>query len=308
MPRKRARTYCIIHCTDEDSQSLVSPKDFGSWKALLRAAEIWKHDPILNISKELTEGEIPPVQYHRKCRSIFTMKRLLDNITTNQEANQSQTLQDESTARRPSRDLPSTSRVYDAVCIFCQKSSKYLKGQKTREALIQCQELRADSRVRDIATKRLDQRILAIVSRELVAAEGHYHRSCYRLYTKEVTTVNSVSKHEEPDTEENHYQEIERCAYDKLLAYIRHELIPNPKVLPMTDLTSRLQSYMTAYGIDQVRESTKKHLRRKLESELGGCLHVISNEKGKLLIYPDSLAINDLVRETHSLRKELEGV
>ena len=31
----------------------------------------------------------------------------------------------------------------------------------------------------------MDNRILATVSRDLVTAEGHYRRSCYRLYTKE---------------------------------------------------------------------------------------------------------------------------
>jgi hypothetical protein len=31
-----------------------------------------------------------------------------------------------------SRDAPGTSRVYVKVCIFCEKSSKYLKGTKTR--------------------------------------------------------------------------------------------------------------------------------------------------------------------------------
>lgn len=82
LPRKRSRMDCIIHCSDEDSNShLVSPKNLDSWKTLLRAAEIRGHIQILDIAKELSEREIPPVLYHRKCRSIFTMKKLLDAIT-----------------------------------------------------------------------------------------------------------------------------------------------------------------------------------------------------------------------------------
>lgn len=64
---------CIIHCTD-DSTDLVSPKDEESWKTMLRAAEIRKHQEILEISKSLSEGEVPLIYYHRKCRSYFTMK------------------------------------------------------------------------------------------------------------------------------------------------------------------------------------------------------------------------------------------
>ncbi len=46
-----------------------------------------------------------------------------------------------------------------------------------------CKELRADAKVRDAATKKLDSKILAIVTRDIVAAEAHYQRSCYRQYT-----------------------------------------------------------------------------------------------------------------------------
>ena len=52
--------------------------------------------------------------------------------------------------------------------MFCEKS-KYLKGTKTRETLIQCVDLRADQTIGRAATSKNDPRILAIVSRELVA-------------------------------------------------------------------------------------------------------------------------------------------
>ena len=46
-----------------------------------------------------------------------------------------------------------------------------------------CKELRANAKVRNVATKKLGSKILAIVIKDIVAAEAHYHRSCYRLYT-----------------------------------------------------------------------------------------------------------------------------
>ena len=59
---------CILYCTN-DSTDLDRPKDDDSWKTLLGAAEIHKHQEILEISKSLND-------YHRKGRSIFTMKKL----------------------------------------------------------------------------------------------------------------------------------------------------------------------------------------------------------------------------------------
>ncbi len=78
--RKRARIDCIIHCSDDDSDALVSTQDLDSWNTLLRAAEIRQHDPVLEAAKGLEEGGIPHIHYHRKCRSLFTMKKSLDSI------------------------------------------------------------------------------------------------------------------------------------------------------------------------------------------------------------------------------------
>ena len=70
--------------------------------------------------------------------------------------------------------MTTQSRVYERICVFCGKT-KYLKGAKTREALIQCVDLHADSTIRRAAVGKNDPRILAIVTRELVAAEAFYH-------------------------------------------------------------------------------------------------------------------------------------
>ena len=158
---------CAIHCTDETSE-LVSPRDVDSWKTLASAAEIRKHAALVNMARTTPEGEIPRVWYHRKCRSIFTMKKLLNA--------QVPRMQDAGRSARPTRATPSTSRVLEEKCIFCEKTSKYITGQKTRDTLIKCSELRSDNRIREAAVKKVDDRMLSITSRELVAAEGHYHR------------------------------------------------------------------------------------------------------------------------------------
>ena len=299
LPQKRPRTNCIIHCSDDDSDSLVSPQDRDSWNTLLRAAEIRQHGPLLELAKGLEKGTIPQELYHRKCRSIFTMKKALDSILSKGATSVAQ-----ATTRLP-MDAPSSSAVYDRICIFFNKSSKYLKGQNTRESLVQCVEVRADDTIRNAATKKRDQRILALVSRDLVAAEGHYHTSCYKLYTKgEFCASSGVG-----DTEQGSdavYEKAERKAYEELFLYIRNELLSNPEVMAMTDLTSRLEKSMNSFGIIQINHSAKKHVRRKLESEFGGSLHFISNDKGKLLLYPDSRSMDDLAIQAYSMKQELQ--
>ena len=190
-PTKKVCSNCIIHCSDEASDSLVTLKSLDSWQTLRRAAEIRQHGPVLSIAEPLKEGEVPNVQYHRKCRSIFTMKKTLDSILSKQDGSEPT----EVSLRRSSRHLPSTSTIHDKVCIFCGKSSKYLKRQNTREHLIQCTELSTDHKIRDAASRKQDDRILVLMSKDLVAAKGHYHKSCYKHYTKEVfTDISSEAK------------------------------------------------------------------------------------------------------------------
>ena len=40
----------------------------------------------MEIAKDLHEGEIPRIYYHRQCRSKFTMKKLLDSIITKEDS------------------------------------------------------------------------------------------------------------------------------------------------------------------------------------------------------------------------------
>ena len=185
--RPRASVDCIIHCTN-DNEKLVSPQSVESWNTLVRAARIRKHSPILQLAEETAEGDIPQVYYHRRCRSSFTMKKSLDSLQAETSKSESIPARDTST-----RAVPSTSRTYAVKCIFCDKTSKYARKQNTREPLVMCKELRADAKVRNVATKKLDSKILAIVSRDIVAAEAHYHRSCYRLYTENYSSSSGWS-------------------------------------------------------------------------------------------------------------------
>ena len=64
----------------DPGSNLVSPRDLDSWNTLLRAARLRQHTSLLDLAATLSEGEVPIVFYHRKCRQIFTMKRDLEEL------------------------------------------------------------------------------------------------------------------------------------------------------------------------------------------------------------------------------------
>ncbi|KAG0714107.1 hypothetical protein GWK47_001671 [Chionoecetes opilio] len=180
-----------------------------------------------------------------------------------------------------------------------KQTSTYAKRQKTQEVLVKCRELRADAKIRNATTKKLDSRILGIVSRDIVAAEAHYHRS-YRFYTQGETSQQKGAVSADDKEDEDIYEAAVSQSYSELFHYIRMELFGTPKVLMITDVTSRLVASMKSFGVDQVQDSTKKHLRQRIKKEFGGFLHIY------LLIYPDSLTVQELVRENQSLKKQLK--
>ena len=125
------RSNCIIHCTDENGE-LTAPHDIQSWKSLLNAAEIRQYKPILDLVETLKEKEIPDIRYHRKCRSIFTMKKDLDRIckaegtTCNPESLTSQ-------ERRSSRVPPTRSTTYLLINVHVFFAIKKVNTEKANK-------------------------------------------------------------------------------------------------------------------------------------------------------------------------------
>ncbi len=62
---------------------------------------------------------------------------------------------------------------------------------------------------------------------------------------------------------------------------------------------------MISGGDRVIRDSTRKHIRRRLESELANSIQIYPDDKGKLLMVPDSVQLHDAVLEIQSLCKEL---
>ncbi len=179
-PSKHPRT-CIIHGTNEYS-NLSSLRDIASWKTLLNAPKIHQHQPLLAIASNLPEDQYPNVAYHHKCRNDFIHKRALDELRNKKVPLLSQNKQViGSPIGNQALYLNNQLGCMKKKCIFCP-GNKYVKGTNSKEPVTQCAELRCDDVIRKVAQKKQDTKVLALASRDLVAAEAHYHRSCYPKY------------------------------------------------------------------------------------------------------------------------------
>lgn len=299
---------CILHLPSiklDTNEKLIELQNYKSWQTLLEAAQVRHYEPVLELCTTLSDSDFPHIFYHKTCRSIFTMKKLLDSFKRKAGEYMTEAAEDgeSSTSKRPKRGEKPYSTLLETLCIFCEKN-KYGKGTNTREKLIKAAQLRVDETLRKFATERGDANILALVCRDMVAAEANYHRSCYRNYTR--TTTTSCEELHTPEDCFDDYSEVERDSYDDLLKFIRNSILPNKQIVPMKSLADKLQSIMKSKGIQQVKDSTKKHIKRNLIKHLGMCLNIYPDNKGKLLVVPDTVTVKSIVIENERLKAELE--
>ena len=178
---------CIIHpktVKTEPDSPLISPESYDSWLTLLEAAKVRNFTPVLDVAENLNECKVPLIYYHRKCRSLFTMKRELETLKRKIHKPDDEDNEDSKQITAKKRNVASSSRVpYSDDCIFCGKV-KYVRSTSSRETLVKAAQLRVDKTLREKALIKCDENILAVTSRDVVAAEAYYHRSCYRDYTR----------------------------------------------------------------------------------------------------------------------------
>ena len=296
-------TSCVICGEQAPSDELVKPKDAGSWQTLCAAAEVRMFEPILTLNAD-NPNTIPVVFYHRECRSKFTHKKELARFKRlgHDDDNEKDLEAPRQSGRRGSSE---TTRVYDRVCVFCESTNKCIKGTSTRETLIQAVDLRADRTLRSVATEKNDTRMLAVTSRDIVAAEACYHASCYKRYTsvREQTTADGSGA----DKTNDEYKKAENCAYQVLYRYIRTNLFSNPRIVPLSELTSKLVSLLHDEGIGEIRLSTKTHIRRNLESEFGDTLRFFSaGAANKVYLRPNNLSTDSIACDYIDVKDKLD--
>lgn len=144
--KESSKDQCIIHSktvSNKDGDHLISHQSYDSCLTLLEAARVRGHAPILEISKRLEDNEVPSVLYHRKCRGLFTMKRDLETLKRKADEFLADQVDSTSTLKRSCRRSSSEARVYNPICIFCNKD-KFQKGSKSREKLTQAVQITAN--------------------------------------------------------------------------------------------------------------------------------------------------------------------
>lgn len=114
--------------------------------------------------------------------------------------------------------------------------------------MVKAAQLRVDETLRNIATKKCDHKIMALTSREIVAAEAHYHRSCYRGYARPKNQGFGCDISD--DT-----QDTEFDAFSDLVEHIRAEVLEKQRVIPMTEATNQFELFARQRGIEKVRET-----------------------------------------------------
>ena len=186
--------------------------------------------------------------------------------------------------------------MYAQECIFCEKV-KYVN--RIPEKLVKASQLKVDHKLRQIAVAKRDKKILAITSRDIVAAEARYLRSCYRDYTR------PQQKFHEEQSVSGKANDAEYDAFTDLFRYIRTDVLDAEAVITMVDLTKTLESFIQSRGTEGLSESTKKHIRRKIEAEFGSTIEIFPDEKGKLLVMPGNLSKKEVVKSKIVLAKEL---
>ena len=122
MASKSGNHTCILHSktvATDSNDHLTSPQSYESWLTLFEAAKIRKFTSVLDVAQNLEEHEDPSIFYHRKCRSIFTMKRDLETKRKNQNPHDEEDEDFKPTAKK--RNVTTPTRVYSKDCIFCEK-------------------------------------------------------------------------------------------------------------------------------------------------------------------------------------------
>ena len=67
-----------------------------------------------------------------------------------------------------------------------------------------------------------------------------------------------------------------------------------------------LEILAQVWGKEKLSETTRKHIRRKIEAEFGSILLIFLDHKGKLIVVPENLNAEDIMKMTFVIKKELD--
>ena len=303
-------------------EKLTKLTDIKLWKGILHAANIRQDDRILSISHDSDDVLPSGIVYNPECRKKYTNKKSLETVQKKQSSGKRDSdPTGEDTSTRSSARLTaeaSTSSVkgtlYKQECIFCDKVTKYLHNKRNdKDALVKSTDLRADWTLRNIATAKCDTKILAYTSNELVAKETHYHRTCYRNYTRPQKghQQGECDSHEEDQSAESNPVKSSECethVHSHVFSHIRNSLFSTDSAsrcnyLSMSELSDILTRNLTEYPPEYL-VSAKRNLKRRITAEFGDSVSFIKINNGRIYIIAGHISNTDLAQQL--IESELE--
>ena len=78
--------------------------------------------------------------------------------------------------------------------------------------------------------------------------------------------------------------------------------------MTISQVTSEVITWMIAAGIPKadIKDSTRTHTRRRLETEFGSSLHITNTGKRKtVLLYSDHLTMDEVIYELHAAKEQI---
>ena len=126
---------------------------------------------------------------------------------------------------------------------------------------------------------------------DLTSAEAHYHRSCYRAFTRILSKPPEQESHE--DSESTQIRKVEA----EVLLSLKKDYIQKKQVLTMVKLFEQYKSLLPKdLTLSEERyQYLRRRMKTRIEHELHDLLVVHTMGNGRILLIPKTLSLNDVV-------------
>ena len=155
----------------------------------------------------------------------------------------------------------------------------------------------------DVATDKQDFHIISLASTDLIAAEAHYHTSCYENYTVKRKEVKSHIASPEIEVIEN-FKEAQLESFKEVVTYMRVE-VENGSIVRYTDLLSKMRDYMKNSRLE-MKKSTRVYLKRNIESKFKDVCHLSIGDE--IYFFGKNLSKIELVEKVVGLQIEIHSL
>ena len=256
---------CIIHCSKASSK--VTPLSDTSFQKIKDSCNLRARTgaKLENFNEDLPENFIPHIHgYHRECYQKLT--NISGLLKREPEASCSSDHQYPLKRRRES--VPCVIFPNDE-CLFCKKRRKKRKGKE--EPLTRCETITASDLIKELALSKNDYDLQAKVNDiDLIAREAHYHRSCYRDYTKDDDRNTTQYR---GDEEAKKMNDAHAAAFTFLSDHINKSIIEDSNVERVGMLKEKYlgflqqnfpEQYNPNYKTDKLKDKIMKRFGQKV--------------------------------------------